>query len=367
MDHNANMYTPDYAVPPGETLVEVLEELGLSQAELARRTGLSTKHINQIVNDRAPISVDVAIVFERATGVPARLWNNLESRYQEQRARLEESERLAQEVGLLEELPIAAMVRAGLLTKRRSPEQRLREVYQFFGVADREALVNTWDNAMASFRMSQAHEPRAWAIAVWLRMGELAARRIPTRPFDDTAFRACLTDVKALTRENDPAIWQPLLTNLCSDAGVAVAIVDESYGARVHGATRWLAPERALIQLSIRYRWSDIFWFTFFHEAKHIFDQSKRGIIIEDAQSDGPLSKRELAADRFAADFLIPPGYVDRLAEVTTEPEVREVADQLGINPGIVIGRLQHEGFWPHNRGNEMRQRLALVNDSDSF
>jgi len=32
-------YVPDYAVPPGETLEEALEELGMSQSELARRTG----------------------------------------------------------------------------------------------------------------------------------------------------------------------------------------------------------------------------------------------------------------------------------------------------------------------------------------
>ena len=41
-------YAPDYALPPGGTLVEVLSERGMSQAELARRAGLSAKHVNQI-------------------------------------------------------------------------------------------------------------------------------------------------------------------------------------------------------------------------------------------------------------------------------------------------------------------------------
>ncbi len=68
-----NGYQPDYVVPPGETLLEMLGEESMSQAELARRTGLSTKHISQIANGHVPISTDVAIRLERATGVPARL------------------------------------------------------------------------------------------------------------------------------------------------------------------------------------------------------------------------------------------------------------------------------------------------------
>lgn len=361
MDIAHGIYAPDYAVPPGETLIEVLEERGLSQAELARRAGLSAKHVNQIVNNRAPISVEVAIVLERVTGVSDHVWNNLESRYQERRAFLEESDRLRSEVGLLEELPIAAMVKAGLLTKRQSPVERLREIYQFFGVADREALIDTWDNAMASFRLSRTLEPRTWAIAVWLRIGELEAEQIPTQAFNITAFESCLSDVRTLTREEDPAIWQPLLTNLCSEAGVAVVVVDESFGARVHGATRWLAPGRALIQLSIRYRWSDIFWFTFFHEAKHILDQSKRGIIVESAQPADHRSKSEIAADRFAAEVLIPPSFARRLAGTVTEDQIQEAADELDIHPGIVVGRLQHEGILAHNQRNDMRQRLAFT------
>ena len=81
-------FSPDYTTPPGWTLEEILEELSMSRAELARRTGLSTKHIKQIVQGKVPITTDVAQRLERATGVPDRLWNNLESRYREYRAGL---------------------------------------------------------------------------------------------------------------------------------------------------------------------------------------------------------------------------------------------------------------------------------------
>ena len=40
----SNQFSPDFAVAPGETLSELLDDNGMSQAELARRTGLSAKH-----------------------------------------------------------------------------------------------------------------------------------------------------------------------------------------------------------------------------------------------------------------------------------------------------------------------------------
>jgi HTH-type transcriptional regulator/antitoxin HigA len=81
-------YEPDYAVPPGRTLRETIDTLGIDQRELAARAGLSAKHVNQVIKGIAPITHDTAIRLERVTGVPARMWNNLEANYREQLARL---------------------------------------------------------------------------------------------------------------------------------------------------------------------------------------------------------------------------------------------------------------------------------------
>ena len=59
-------FKPNYAVPPGETLRETLESLGMSQAELAQRTGRPKKTINEIIKGRAAITPDTAIQLERA-------------------------------------------------------------------------------------------------------------------------------------------------------------------------------------------------------------------------------------------------------------------------------------------------------------
>jgi len=45
----ANQYIPDVVSPPGETLAEKLAEIGMSQVELADRTGRPKKTINEII------------------------------------------------------------------------------------------------------------------------------------------------------------------------------------------------------------------------------------------------------------------------------------------------------------------------------
>ncbi len=64
-------YQPDYAVSPGETLRELLDDKRMSHADLALRTGLAKKTISQIMTGDGPITLDTADKLELALGVPA--------------------------------------------------------------------------------------------------------------------------------------------------------------------------------------------------------------------------------------------------------------------------------------------------------
>ena len=79
-------YTPGYAIPSGETLKEVMESLNMLQKELAIRTGVTVQTFNRIFKGEEPISYDTANKLELSTGVPCRMWNNLEAQYREQLA-----------------------------------------------------------------------------------------------------------------------------------------------------------------------------------------------------------------------------------------------------------------------------------------
>ena len=252
---------------------------------MARRA-LSAKHVNQIVKGHVSLSPDVALRLDRVTGVPARLWLNLESKYQERRVRIADTAVLESDLSMLDELPIRAMVSLGILTQRLNQVDRLREVLRFLGVANRQAWIERVNGLQASLRRSRSYTPDIAATAVWLRMGEIDAAAIQCASWDPMVFRKVLGEVRSLTRKYDPRVWQPEMERLCAGAGVAVVIVPEVTGSRTHGAARWLTPDKGLIQLSNRGSWSDIFWFSFFHEAKHILDQTKRSIFLSGKGKD---------------------------------------------------------------------------------
>src|SRR2546423_10039007 len=109
----------------------------MPQPNPPRRTGLSIKHVNQIVNGAAPITPETALVLEKATGVAARVWNNLEVAYREHVSRQDEDERLATDLDWLKELPIKELVQRGCIRNAARPVDLLREVCKFFGVANR--------------------------------------------------------------------------------------------------------------------------------------------------------------------------------------------------------------------------------------
>lgn len=81
---------PDVAIPPGEVLAETLEDLGMTQAELARRAGRPVQAINEIVRAAKEITPDTALQLERVLGVPAEVWVRLEADYRFVKSRMED-------------------------------------------------------------------------------------------------------------------------------------------------------------------------------------------------------------------------------------------------------------------------------------
>ena len=51
----------------------------------------------------------------------------------------------------------------------------------------------------------------------------------------------------------------------------------------------------------------------------------------------------EKEANRFAGDILIPPEHDSELSGISTYEDVRTFATKIGVAPGIVAGRLQHD------------------------
>jgi addiction module HigA family antidote len=336
-------FEPDYAVPPGVTLLEVMESLEMTQKDLAVRTGLTEQTLTRIVKGVQPISYETANRLELVTKVPAKLWNNLEAQYREQKAKLEERQRLESNIEWLKTIPIKELGERGYIEVNRDKVTMLRNVLAFFGVSSVDSWGDVWKTPAVAARRSTCFESRPGDASAWIRQGELQAQEIECAPFDKKKFKKSLKKIRSLTRE-EPGVFEPEMKRLCAKSGVAVALVREMKKVPWNGATKWLSPRKAMILLSLRGRGEDRFWFSFFHEAGHVLNDGKKILFINDDSQDDP---REVKANNFAAEFLIPGSFDAAIASFSSRAEIIELADELDIAPGIVAGRYQYlTGRW---------------------
>ena len=213
-----------------------------------------------------------------------------------------------------------------------------------------------------AYRKSPSFQSAGSAVAAWIRLGEKEAEAIVCQPFDRAAFIKALKATRALTTRPVPE-WHPEMRDRCAEAGVAFVLVKELPKTRLSGAARWLTKDKALIQLSLRHRSDDHFWFSFFHEAGHILLHGKKQLFLDDVK--GAAGTEEDEADRFAGDFLIAPAAFSEFRAVGDfgAAALQEFARNQGIAPGIVVGRLQYEELIEYRWHNGLKVRLKWADD----
>jgi HTH-type transcriptional regulator/antitoxin HigA len=351
-------FVPDVPMPPGETIAELLEERGITQSDFAQLLGRTEKNVSQLINGKAPLGHDLAIDLERVLGAPSSFWNNLESTYRDLLARQEARDRLAAETTWAKKFPLKAMESQGFIARESSTGECTADLLDYFGVASTDAWQGYWSSPRRlAARMTGAYTPDIPALTAWLRAGELAARTIETAPFSARGFEIVVRNAPPLT-SGDIRQTFPALRVQCAQVGVALVLVPELPKIRCSGVSRWLASDKALIQLCLRHKTADQLWLSFFHEACHILRHSKKRTYVAYLNEQ---SHEELEANVFAADTLIQPSaWADFTSRgKPSKARVLEFATIQGIAPGVVVGRLQHEKIVPFAQMNDLKVPLV--------
>lgn len=363
MTNLAAPFAPDWVSPPGDTILDLIEEREWTQSELARRLGYTPKHVNQLIKGKVPLTEDAAMKLERVLGSTMSFWLTREAQYRERSARLAAAEKYAGWVDWLERLPIKELMAAGVIRKRRVDAKArvglVEDCLRFFGVATPAEWSGYYGDMEVSFRRSREEQSDIGAISAWLRMGEQEAEKLDGPKYDRTKFEAALREIRSLTVRG-PDVFEPRLRELFHDVGVAFVLVPAIPRAHVSGVARWLSPSRPLVQLSLYGKTNDKFWFTLFHEAAHILlhakdAKEKKTVFLDDPTKKGVDSKEEREANEWAGNELIPEVFASRLPGLKTKAQVQAFAQEIGIHPGIVVGRLQHDGLIEPSWMNDLK------------
>lgn len=358
-------FEPDWIVTPGEVIQDCLERCGMTQADFADRLGKSLKHVNKIINGKTSITMPMSVLISRVLGGEPDYWLRLQQLYDREKIRLEED--ITQYKLLLEAEPIICLVNRGYIdykSGRDTVEKGLDNVLRFFSVSSVPILRKMTPNNV-KLRRSEKVEGDPLALACWLRCGEIEGMKVECQDYSVSKFQKALHKIRSMiddaTAENFKAIQR-----LCAECGVALVAVKEFKDCATNGAAQWLSQKKALIMLNFRGVYADSFWFSFFHEAGHILKGSKKRQYINGWMSYKEHDKKQLRieereADEFARSILIPKKYDPELPNLKTSQQITEFAAKIGIHPGVIVGRLQHDGKIKNGMFDELRVEIPCA------
>ena len=348
---------PAFTPHPGEHLKDFLESLDLSQAELAKRAGVSQKHINQIIAGKVGITSEIALAFEQVLGGGAEMWINLDARYRLAQARGSSRKIHERLIEWAREFPLRDLRRRGYLSSKRCDADAVGELLRFFGVSDSEQWEACYGNLRAQFRASPSLEASVKAQATYVRICEYRAEVWDLPAFDTSAFRQALAQVRGALR-NDPQEVLGVAEELLGHAGVRLVLEPETAASRLSGAAIWPRRNKAILALTARFKTADHLWFSFFHEAAHILYHRGRTVL----ETEGHTGDLESEADRYARESLVSPDEYRALVE-RGRPSINEIerfAEHQGLPVDSVVGMLQHDRVLAFNEHNDVKRRVRL-------
>ena len=201
---------------------------------------------------------------------------------------------------------------------------------------------------------------------LWVSLATSLAKKEETSPFDENKILDNIDKFRNMTLES-PEFFYPKLKEILNECGVSLIILPSLKNSNINGVVKWLDSNKVMMALNTRGASNDKFWFSFFHELKHVLQKEKRKTFIGEEQINENIEVvLEYDADYFAIETLIPTSKYNEL-KCYDENSIKMFSKSINIHPGIVVGRLQKEGKIPYSKLNHLKEKYEIVIDSNTM
>ena len=341
----------NYAIHPGVTLREKLEELQITPKEFAIRTGKPIKTISNVLNGKSSITPEMAVQFEKVLNIPASFWMAKQANYYEYVAREKEKEELTESIEWSKKFPYNDLAKLGYVAFTKDAKEKAENLLSFFNISKSKAWEEIYINQQVPvfFRISLKKSKNPHSLSAFLRIGEIEASKIVAPSFKKAKLREILKNLKDIMYKESRNFLEEIKEYSLS-AGVKIIFTPGLPNTAINGVVRWLN-DNPVIQITDRFKRYDIFWFSLFHEFGHILLHSnKKDIFLEEIENTKSKPKEEVEADKFAEEFLLShKNYTKIIDELNSLPDknpskilniIKDYAEVLNIHKDIIIGRI---------------------------
>jgi HTH-type transcriptional regulator / antitoxin HigA len=340
----------NFMVHTGSIIKEYLEELGMSQKDCAKRLGISEKHFSNLLNGKHRLTEDIAIKFEKIFhNVPASYWLNYESKYREylKREEINNKDFNEKELEELDKRFRFSTIFAGLDWDLK---KQANEMLKLLRISNYSQFDDVYSNLNVDF-MEDGGEKES--IAIWLNLAreevDIQNRDLSNKNYDRANLIKSLDKFKKIALNNDYINSLQSVRKLLNRLGVYLVFCDAVVNSKVRGALTTYKKNPA-IYLSGRFKTHDHVWFALMHEIGHLILHYEPNIQIVTLESEldiYDISPKEEEANAFARDFFIDQTTYKQFTEleIFNQKSIEEYARSQNILPGLVVARLQHDGY----------------------
>lgn len=361
---NIMNYRDIMAFHPGYYVAEIIEDMGVTQAEFAVRMGTTSKTLSQLVNGQANISNDLAQKLSTMLGTSIEFWLNLQTAFDEKVIEINKAKATDEQAEIVAVIDYSYFVKLANLPTARTVREKIDNLCSYFRIADLRILRQ--NDFLVNFRtgIATVEDKNIINSRAWLQTALNVAARIETAPFNAEKLKAYIPEIRAMTLQ-DPEVFLPRLREIFSDCGVAFVLLPYLKNSGINGAVKWINQDRVVLAMNDRRLNADTFWFSLFHEIKHVLQQKTKTVFVSSSKQEMKAmdEKLEEEADIFAQNTLIPIRDYRHFApsKYTSDAEIIAFAKKIGIHPGVVAGRLQHDHIIAQNRCSSLKEQYKIV------
>ena len=347
--------SPDLLVHPGETIEEIISDRGISQKELAMRTGYTEKHISTVIHGQKGISAEFATRLQYALDIPASFFRNLQTNYDLEVVTFKETNNISEkELSIAKEIKNSVEELLGEPNNSKNGSDCVWFLRQSLGLSNLETIKEI-NNGF--YRAQFDKNTSEYKMYIWQYLCEKEAQRQTANTFDKIKLKASIESIKAIMHEN-PDQHVEKIQSILNECGILFVVKKHITRAPIKGLTVKTKKGQVMIALTIRGKYIDIFWFTLFHEIAHVLNGD---YLINQNKLDN-YQEIEDNADLFASNTLIDPLQFQEftIKNDFSEQAIISFAKKINVLPTIVIGRLMHESnFWADQSHLRMKYEWA--------
>jgi HTH-type transcriptional regulator/antitoxin HigA len=325
-----------------------------TQSDLAEVMGITVKHLNKILQDNQPITLDMARILGEVFNTTAQYWVNIDTGYRLWSFQEKSQTEIEAEIkaSIYERMPIKDMLAKGWLQPFSSANELQKQVLEFWGWEKLDFSVIDKDYLPFMTRKSEAYNSFNASYAVtWYQKALNESKKFPHSNYKEQKLTRLFDALHSYTVIED-GINQ--FINDLADIGVIFFVLPHLQKTYLDGAA-FYSEKNPVIVYTGRYNRIDNFWFTVAHEIAHILNHiNKKTPFILDNLNNYHVNSKEAEANKLAAEKLKHPEilkYLDPYLGYLTKSKVEDCAGVYEVHPAIIIGKLAFDKKISH--GNQ--------------